>query len=47
MEIKKASEILIKDLRSQTETLWKNNTNPIRLEYLKKLIRDLEEEFKQ
>jgi hypothetical protein len=45
MKTKECSEILINDLRNQVKMLWKNNSNPIRLEYLKKLIIDLEGEF--
>jgi hypothetical protein len=43
---KESAKILIRDLRNKTQIIWENNGNPIRLEYLKKLIRDLEEEFK-
>ena len=38
--------ILIKDLRSKIEILWKNNSNPIRLKYLIELRKDIEIEFK-
>ena len=46
MKTKESAKILIRDLRNKTQIIWENNGNPIRLEYLKKLIRDLEEEFK-
>jgi len=45
--IEQESEIiLIKSLRKETRLLWESNNNPVRLKYLSKLIRELEEEFK-
>jgi hypothetical protein len=44
--VKESANILIETLRNESEQVWKNNGNPARLEHLKNLIRELEEEFK-
>ena len=42
----KSAIILIKSLRVKASHAWEANSNSARLEHLKKLIRELEEEFK-
>ena len=44
--VKEAANILIKTLRDESKQVWKNNGNPARLQHLKNLIRELEDEFK-